>query len=85
MWSRTIESLTFQRNTREVNMDRPVNKEFGGIGRTWWMVVGLSAIAGALTFTGAIDAEQYMSYTKFLFFGGAGKSALVGGIDKFKK
>lgn len=66
-------------------MDRPENKEFGGIGRTWWMVVGLTVVSGALTFTGQISAEQFMSYTQVLFFGGAGKSAIIGGLDKFKK
>ena len=66
-------------------MDRPVNKEFGGIGRTWWMVVGLTAVSAVLTFTGTISADQFLSYSQTLFFAGAGKSALVGGLDKLKK
>lgn len=53
-------------------------KEFGGIGRTWWVAIGLLVITAVFVMSGHMTVEQWLSYSQMIFAGGVIKSTAVG-------
>ncbi len=58
-----------------------MEKEFLGIGRTWFGVYILIAFTGAMVFTGHIQVSAFMQQSLLLLAIGGGKS----GIEKIAK
>ncbi len=53
-----------------------MEKEFLGIGRTWFGVYMLIALTGAMVFTGHIQVSAFMEQSFYLLAIGGGKSGL---------
>lgn len=51
-----------------------MDKEFLGIGRTWFGVYMLIALTGAMVFTGHIQVSAFMEQSLLLLMVGGGKS-----------
>ena len=62
-----------------------MQKEFLGIGRTWFGVYAMLALTGAMVFTGHIEVDMFLKQAVFFLGIGGGKSGLEKVSNAFKK
>lgn len=60
-------------------------KEFGGIGRTWLVAVGLLVSTVAFVFMGHMTMEQWIGYSKVIFGIGGAKSIALGVAERVRR